>query len=270
MMKLTPLLLLTVILCGCNTYVRVPDKNSAPSVAKNSTVCMMVPEAHVTPEVAASHVAQYTGGGLIPALIDVGIEEHRTDVAEKNLVFIQGEADKYTSEVLEQVLRSQLRLAPDVTPQFIVCVGKKTTETRVRRDAKDQPILVLTASYSYSQNVTTLKLVIEATAYTKGTASSPFYHNILIAETNTGIAEAVNSKTGKLTPVEEAAFRKAFETASSEIAKLLLYDISHSPKDDANPFATPHLNYSGPIIHVEGDREWARCKNGSLVSCVHL
>jgi hypothetical protein len=268
MMKITPLLLLTLLYCGCHTYYRVPDKNSAPPVAKNSTVCVLLPEAHVTPAVAPSHVAQYTCGGLVPALIDVAIVEHRTDEAEKELGFIQNTADKYSGEVLGQVLKSEIRFSPDAAPTFVMRTGSDADEAHLRKSVGHQPVVVLTASYSYSLNFHTLVLVVNAKAYAQGVSGSPLYHNVLVAEADTNIAQAVDAKRNKLTPQEEVAFRKAFEIAASEIAKMLLFDISHCPKDDVAVFGGTCSGSSPVAIYASSDRLWMRSPNGTLTSRV--
>jgi hypothetical protein len=70
---------------GCATQGRhaLDAADRSPSGGREAVV--MVPQAEIRAEVVASNVGAATGGGLLGALIDVGVNQHRTKNAEKSI-----------------------------------------------------------------------------------------------------------------------------------------------------------------------------------------
>jgi hypothetical protein len=84
---LIQLVLVGGLLSGCAT-TKGPVTFSAEAAKQIKTVdlCIGLTQQEIYAEIEKSMVSMYTGGGLIPALIDVAVDNHRTKKAESSIL----------------------------------------------------------------------------------------------------------------------------------------------------------------------------------------
>lgn len=263
-MRSLPLLLAVLLLSGCVSYVRIPDKNNTPVVAGGTPVCLATVDPHVGVEVQQSNISGVVGGGLVGALVDISIEAHRGSVAKDKVAFVQAEADKWAYETLEQVLRDKLSVLPSGPTELLVCGGDNAKGRRPLAMAKGHPILVIKPDFYFS--VGQVQICLVATADLFGADGSPLYHNVFLVKTMSCITDSVDANSNKLTPAEESAFREALVLDCTELVRLLTYDLTRRPADDPTSGNPPTTGYYGTIIRNSDGRTWARDKDGTLAS----
>jgi len=107
---LTVILLFSAIGCTKPIYRLNPD---ARQYVKSSNTVVGVEQNEIYAQIEESNVSTYTGGGLIPALIDVGVDNYRTQRAEKLLVTIRNDLIDYDyPEALARALQERFAKVP--------------------------------------------------------------------------------------------------------------------------------------------------------------
>ncbi len=82
---------LFVLMVGCTTAppTHIPVPSQVPPALSSSEAIIVASQNEILADVEKSNVTMYTGGGLIPALIDVAIESSRSDTTEEMIVPIR-------------------------------------------------------------------------------------------------------------------------------------------------------------------------------------
>ncbi len=137
---------------GCSTPANIPMKRGGMDALNNAHMIILpTKQGIIGAEVEKSNVSRWSGGGLIPALIDVAIENSRADDAEEAMKPIKealdgvhfGEALKAALETKLQSL-SWLKVAP---VEVIDEVEENFVEQQFQEETKDS-LIVIDPSYN--------------------------------------------------------------------------------------------------------------------------
>src|SRR5215472_17933947 len=167
---LTAAALAATVLSGCAGQRFVPMQDAATSRIKSTEVIVVLPQQEIKTEITQSNVAQATGGGLIPALIDLAVNKSRADDAEASVVVIRNALLDYDfSKQLLTSIEQQLRQLPWINLQAVrleTTSGDDKINDAVARSAANA-VLVIRTSYSLSPNFSLIKITAVVTGHPK-------------------------------------------------------------------------------------------------------
>jgi len=159
---LIQLVLVVGLLGGCaTTKSPVPFSAEAAKQVKTLDLCIGLTQQEIYAEIQKSHVAMYTGGGLIPALIDVAVDNHRTKKAESLILPVrQGLAGYDFSKKFETALCERLRSAsrPELNKVTITNVVSEEHFQQILSASGAQSVLFVTCRYSFDPDFTSVNL----------------------------------------------------------------------------------------------------------------
>src|SRR5215472_12230104 len=162
--------LAAAVLSGCAGQRIVPMQDAAASRIKSTDVIVVLPQQEIKTEITQSNVAQATGGGLIPALIDLAVNKSRADDAEASVVVIRNALLDYDfSKQLLTSIEQQLRQLPWINLQAVrleTTSGDDKISDAVARSTANA-VLVIRTSYSLSPNFSLIKITAVVTGHPK-------------------------------------------------------------------------------------------------------
>src|SRR4030042_368488 len=235
------LLALIIVLNGCAATHIALKPNKAKEIT-SVDVYIGLAQQEIYAEIVKSKVATATGGGLIPALIDAGVDQHRAKKAEELIQPIRAALMDYDfgrclTEKIESELKSltwmkinNVRVSGDIS--------KKGYE-KAFADSEASAILFVTTKYFLSPHLIVLNMSSEAKLYPrKGgksvdlSDSNCIYKNLLLFEDSVDTRpsskqEAINcwaDNGGYLT-------RLALDAASVGLTRMIAIDFDLSGTD---------------------------------------
>jgi len=242
----------------------VPAYEGLPPAAKDqiasTEVVLPIKQSEIYVYVPPSNVAAATGGGLLPALIDVAVDTVRTDKAEAAVKPLRNALIDYSFDASMQMqIKSALnqvawlhvddvRLSKDVSGQ---------TLDRTISGAKESAVMLASSDYQLSNDGDVLTVSMSAALYpntdslralrTGRAKSSPsdlanaIYHNTLTFSYRLPAATADRDTNIALWSKDNGApMRKALDASSAKLAWLLSQDLQSTmtgtpvPAGDAN------------------------------------
>jgi hypothetical protein len=174
---LAALLLSASVLAGCATPVpeHVPLGAQSRASLSSTEVVLPVPQSEIYIDVPASNVSAATGGGLLPALIDAGIDSARASKAAKDVTPLRNAVVDFSFD----------RAFSDSFSSIAATDGLNVDSVRVVKDAslagldqavigsKSGAVLVASANYHLANDAGSLWIEVHAALYHAGKAPTP-------------------------------------------------------------------------------------------------
>lgn len=130
----------------------------------SSNGVIMATQKEIVADVEKSHVAMYAGGGLIPALIDVAVENSRANSAEDAVRPIRDAlVDFEIGTELHKALGTRLEVIPwlHVRKVEVVHDNRPKQISSLLAASSEDALLLLTPTYALTSDFSTLKLETE-------------------------------------------------------------------------------------------------------------
>jgi len=162
--------LAAAVLSGCAGQRIVPMQDAAASRIKSTDVIVVLPQQEIKTEITQSNVAQATGGGLIPALIDLAVNKSRADDAETTVVGVRNALLDYdfSKQILTNI-EQQLRQLAWINLQAVrletTSADDKINDAVARSTAN--AVLVVRTSYSVTADFLRIKVTALVTGHPK-------------------------------------------------------------------------------------------------------
>lgn len=167
----------TSLLAGCETVTpeHVPLSGSDHAGLSSTELVLPVQQSEIYIDVPPSHVSTYTGGGLLPALIDAGIDNVRASNAARDVTPLRNAVVDFD---FDSTLQGQLSHALGAAD------GVHVDEARVIKDASDQSldavvtasksgdVLIAATNYHLANDGGSLWIEVHAALYKSGPAAS--------------------------------------------------------------------------------------------------
>lgn len=251
----------TALLAAC---AGIPAHEALPPAARDqiasTEILLPIKQSEIYVYVPPSNIASATGGGLLPALIDVAVDTVRTDKAEAAVKPLRNALIDYSFDLSMQAqMKSALsqvawlhvddvRLSKDVSGQ---------TLDRAIESARESAVIMASSDYQLSNDGDVLTVSMTAALYpntdplralrthsAKSSQSDPanaIYHNTLIFSYRLPAATTDRATNITLWSKDNGApMRKALDASSAKLAWLLSQDLQSSmtgtpvPAGDAN------------------------------------
>lgn len=225
-------------------YNRI-DAEARPLIKSGETY-LVVTRTEIGTEIDVSNVAAATGGGLIPALIDAGINESRTTKAESLIAPIR---DKLVDYDFGAQLEADLKLAleglgivglSDV--KLVRAVPKDFEQTTVAASPADTVMFVV-SGFSLSSNFTHVKTSASVQVFPANEALAAFkekpdwdakmteptdniYRNVFRAEGSLDLAGEMEANASAVSEMEADLLMAALSKASQTLAQQIAADLA--------------------------------------------
>ncbi len=158
------LILLSASGCATTEPAYIPLAKEASQQIKSSNTVIVSTQHEIKADVEKSNVTTYTGGGLIPALIDVAIESSRAKSAEEHIKPIRDAlADFDMGRELQTSIGTRLDGIPWLNvkkTEILYDIRPELVATLLASSSEDALILV-TPSYSLTSDFVALKAEAE-------------------------------------------------------------------------------------------------------------
>lgn len=219
-------ILLLALLTGCAGISRVPLDKSAAAKINATEGKLSITNDEIIVRAQPSNIAGYTGGGLIPALIDASVSRSRQSALEKLTLPFYEQVDGVDFRTLFSEQFSRTFDAKSLLPNLalnVSTVGISKTEIEERR-AKlkaGEAFLGVRVFYEFTPDLRSLIVVANPQVIT-AQGDTPVYTNSLIYNSapvaDSSPLEAWSKDQGK-------ALAEIFKESGAEIAKMLQMDL---------------------------------------------
>jgi len=265
------LLALIIVLNGCAATHIALKPNKAKEIT-SVDVHIGLAQQEIYAEIVKSKVATATGGGLIPALIDAGVDQHRAKKAEELIQPIRAALMDYDfgrclTEKIESELKSRawmkinnVRVSGDIS--------KKGYE-KAFADSEASAILFVTTRYFLSPNLIVLTVSNEAKLYPKKGGKSVdlrdgncIYKNLLFFEDSIDTRPSSKEEVIHCWADDEGFLtRQALDAASVGLARMIVIDL-----DTSGTYEEDRRDGKETVIFRDSQVKIIRLSNGNLRS----
>jgi hypothetical protein len=230
------------MLAGCVTVApeHVPLNAEARASLSSTEVVLPVPQSEIYIDVPASHLSTATGGGLLPALIDAGIDSARASKATKDVTPLRNAVVDYSfDQAFSNAFKS---IAADD--------GVHVDSVRVVKDAslpgldqavagsKSSSVLLASANYHLANDAGALWIEVHAAVYHAGQApagahasapTSALYRNTFWFTVNLPHASAKREENLAAWAADNGALlRTDLTRGAKKISELIVADLKAS------------------------------------------
>ena len=168
---LAALLLTSSVLAGCaTTPEHVPLSAQARAGLSSTEVVLPVPQSEIYIDVPASQVSRATGGGLLPALIDAGIDSARASKASKDVTPLRNAAADFSFDQAFSDAFKAVAASDGVHVDGVRVVKDLTTLDQAITGSKSGSVLVAGANYHLANDGGSLWIEVRAALYHAGAA----------------------------------------------------------------------------------------------------
>lgn len=263
------LFVLIVILNGCaTTHIALK-----PTEAKEITsvdIHIGLAQQEIYAEIVKSNVSSATGGGLIPALIDAGIDQHRAKKAEEFVQPIRTALTDYDfGKCLSEKIESELKSRTGMRINNVRVSGdiSKKGYEKVFADSEANAVLFVTTKYFLTPNLIVLKVPSEAKLYLKKGGKNVelrdgncVYKNLLFFEDSivtvpSSKKEAINCWADN----EGFLARQALDAARVGLARMIAVDL-----DTSGTYDEDRKDGKETVILRDSQVKIIRLSNGNL------
>lgn len=143
---------------------------------RSSNGVIVATQKEIIADIDKSNVATYTGGGLIPALIDVAIESSRASSAEKSLKPIRDVLVNYEiGSELHRALGTRIEAIPWLQARKIEVIhdNRSNQIPHLLAANSEDALLVLTPTYVFSSDFSVLRFQTEVRVVPRATHLMP-------------------------------------------------------------------------------------------------
>lgn len=274
-----------LLLSGCVSSNRTALAPTAKAELRSVDVAATVSQPELAADVNRSNVAAVTGGGLIAALIDVGIEASRAKKAEKTITVVRDSLVDFSApEELRRAIETELGSEAPLPVCGVRLVQVKDDAAVLKAlDPKADSVLVISTDYRLSPNFSTIRVLANVRLLSrKQGKDAPLYRNDFATYRHLPVAlGADNEATAALWAENNGAHaRAAMQACFAELAAMIKFDLQQG--SEANLVAKEALTTQAPAAgrlanlqagYVRGayakrtdDRTWVRLMTGELSS----
>ncbi len=245
MKRLLLALVLSVGISGCATvreYNRI-DAEMRPEIKKMETV-LIVKQSELGSDIDQSNISTVTGGGLIPALIDAGINSKRTKKAEALIGPIRDKlidydfATKLEGELEGQMKSVNIKGADDV--KLVRAEDKQFRQTTLSGSDSDI-VMFIDAGYKLSPDFDTVTATANVMAYPVKPSFNPYkekpnsneklaehkdnvYRNTFKVDTSLDVSGDKESNAAALAQMPPEKLTEVFDAAAKKLATQIVHD----------------------------------------------
>ena len=162
-------------LSACVTPIaeHIPLAPSSQASVGSTDLVMPIAQSEIYVVVPASNVSAATGGGLLGALIDAGVDSSRTKKAQAAIKPLR---DAVVDLDIDTILRDDLKASLS-TVNWLHVNGARVVKTatpasldQTITDSKEGAVLVVSVDYHLSVDASTLEIVVSANMYANNAA----------------------------------------------------------------------------------------------------
>jgi hypothetical protein len=299
-LRLLPLIVL-VGFSGCATPNRLALNPEHKANVGTTQTTVLLTQQEIGTDITQSNITAATGGGLIFALIDAGIENSRAKKAEKHVVPVRDALIGYNlGDVLNSSLKSRLASRDWLKAGSFNIQQVSTLESLDSwiKNADGDGLLLVNTQYRFTPKFDGITISARISIHPKQgplVAQAKPYQNLPpLIYYNAFSATIWMSDWPAQSPDAEAAVklwaeeggkraRTALDLGADEIARMLAFDLEQpgtvnnalykapagAPAYDGAvplPGAAAPIVVSGHKVHEENNRVWLRCPTGELAS----
>jgi hypothetical protein len=244
-----------------------------PPAAKDriasTEVVLPVKQSEIYVYVPASNVSAATGGGLIGALVDVGVDAVRTSKAEDAVKPLRASMSDYSFDrVMQSDMQHALANLAWLHTDNVHVLKEVSDETmdRALAASKDSAVLFASADYQLSNDADVLTVTMNAglfpnsdalralkqgkTSSTKTALANSLYHNKISFEYRAPNATSDrDANIAHWSADNGAAMRRALDTSLAKLAWLLTQDLQSAMASPAG--AIPNTDAHGTVSRAE-------------------
>jgi hypothetical protein len=268
----------------------VPPHEALPLAARdkiaNTELAVPIKQSEIYVFVPNSQIATYGGGGLLLALIDVGVNSVRTGKAEDAVKPLRDSiVDFNFDETMSSELRTSLSAVSWMGVDSVHPVKDVTNKNLdgILDASKDGAVMFATTDYHLSNDADLLYITLNASLFANNDAlralkqtkksdiktmlANALYHNVLVFVVKPDGATSDRDKNIALWSANNgAAMRTALKSGASELAAMLAADVQQSDPPapgDAKGERTVE-GITGQIIASDAGGSVVRFKDGTL------
>ena len=284
---------------GCASPSRVPLSPDKTSKISSSQTVVALSQAEIGTDINRSNITAATGGGLIGAIIDAGVNNYRAKNAESAAVPIRDALVKYdVGQTFTNALRAhvgEISWLSNTTVEAQQLTKDNTITAIVKKSAADA-VLVLNTDYRLTPNFESVRVTVTASLHPRAAALNAgakpsrgippvIYFNTL----STTFPVSEEYKSGKsseevakaIAADKENRLTKALDQSLEELASMLVFDLEQqAPANNAMYKApagaqTRNAMYAQPagtfpvkgyVVKEQNGRAWVRLPGGELYS----
>jgi hypothetical protein len=235
-------LLASACLAACATITpeHVPLSAQARGGLGSTEIVLPVSQSEIYVDVPASNVSQATGGGLLPALIDAGIDSVRASNAAKAVAPLRNAVVDFSFDDTLTEAFSKTLSAPDgmqVNETHVIKDGTETSLDRELGKAKPGDVMIVTTNYHLANDGGSLWIEAHAALYGVGQGptdhpSAPanaIYRNTIWFTANIhGATKNRDENIALWSANHGEAMRADLRRGASEVAQLVAADLKES------------------------------------------
>jgi len=282
--------ILALFVSGCASPSRISLDQSKKSQIHATECVVGLQQQEITADINQSNISQATGGGLIAALIDAGINNSRTKDAEQEIVPVRDALVGYDiGQTLKQSLQTSLK-NPDWLHLNSIDVRQVTDEAACKvwlTNSKGDVLLLVRPHYrlnaAFDHLTVSLGVYLQARPKANGADSDnpTLYFNSFSCVTpllTTGASGMPRSEAATLWAANSGKrARQVMDESLAEVIRMLAFDLDQSNPPDKNLFKAPdnaetrvvsngQVAQAGYVTHTENNRIWVRLPGGELYS----
>jgi hypothetical protein len=270
------LVALSLLAAGCGPVVHVPLKAEDAGKIRGTLVRAIIVQDGIRAGVQPSNVSAAAGGGLLPGLIDVGVDAHRTSRANKLMEPIRKELAGYDfrAQFAEALGRTAPRLTRLKVSQATTTAAPLPAKDPVVfwKDVAEDALLTLTTNYDLSMSFNSLIVTTVATLSLRGRDEPIYRGRYLYHSPPIGAFNEPEESARAWAADGAAALRAALAESITETMKMLALDLDESgavvvatatPK--LSMWSTPGLMAFPAYLARDGNRYIVRV-DGALTS----
>lgn len=219
-------------LCSGCASVHVPLKQEDAQRITTMQMQAVVVQEEIAAEVEKSKVSTYTGGGLIPALIDLAVESHRAQSANQLLEPVRKSCTGFD---FRKELAGQLQGLKEggalKLSEAVVNATPLDEEARLALFGRmnGNALLELNVSYRLSADFNSVSVLNSAKLWMKGQAD-PVYANQFTYRSPSLQKKEKDEAAAAWAENDGVLLRKTLQNASAEIAHMLASDFTNPPQ----------------------------------------
>jgi len=284
-LKLVGLIALVLVMNACAASKHVSLQPDAIPNITSTDICLAVSQQEIYGDIEKSGVAAAMGGGLLPALIDVAIENSRSKDAESQVASIRNELVDYDFKgVLKNKIQSELNSVEWMKVRRIDLEGVVSPESfdKYLTASDASSVLFITTKYFFSPDFKTLEIASDVQLFPNNDELRKFaksydsslkptdnanciYRNSFVFRDRLDIDVKSNEEAVKLWADNNASLTKeALEKGTDETAKMISIDLVGNTPDGQEKITVEHI--TGEVIESNGDRNIIRGQDGTMYS----
>jgi hypothetical protein len=274
------------LLAGCAT---IPPHEALPATAQeqiaSTDVVFPIQQSEIYVFVPNSNVAVATGGGLLGALIDAGINSVRTSNAETAVKPLRDAlVDYHFDAAMQAAVKSELGQIPWIHAEDYRVLRDITANSTdgALAGSKDSAVLFVTADYRLSNDGDVLDITTVASLFPKSDVlaalkktqggsgpktalANSIYHNTFVFEaTLPGATQDRDQNIAAWSANNGAEMRNLLDQGAKAIAEMVAADLQGGDQPDTGTATVAIKNIKGKMVKQDNGSEIVRFDDGTM------